>query len=69
MDPSPVFDDVEQENTPRVNFFVNQRPYKTHVNVYLKQLRYTTQEQNLKHNATSWYGGRLNTKSCSVENV
>ena len=24
---SPVFDDVEQGNPPRVNFFVNQRPY------------------------------------------
>jgi len=23
----PVFDDVEQGNTPRVKFFVNQRPY------------------------------------------
>lgn len=27
LDRSPVFDDVEQGNTPRVNFFVNQRPY------------------------------------------
>ncbi|XP_057457595.1 uncharacterized protein LOC130748388 [Lotus japonicus] len=27
LDSSPVFDDVEQENTPRVNFFVNQRSY------------------------------------------
>ncbi|KAL9661223.1 hypothetical protein QQ045_026045 [Rhodiola kirilowii] len=26
-DRSPVFDDVEQGNAPRVNFFVNQRPY------------------------------------------
>uniref|UniRef100_A0A0D3BLG2 DDE Tnp4 domain-containing protein n=1 Tax=Brassica oleracea var. oleracea TaxID=109376 RepID=A0A0D3BLG2_BRAOL len=26
-DHSPVFDDVEQGNTPRVKFFVNQRPY------------------------------------------
>ncbi|KAG7578909.1 Harbinger transposase-derived protein [Arabidopsis thaliana x Arabidopsis arenosa] len=26
-DRSPVFDDVEQGNTPRVKFFVNQRPY------------------------------------------
>lgn len=41
MDPSPMFDDVEQVNTPRVNFFVDQHSYKTRVNVYLKQLRYT----------------------------
>ena len=27
LDRSPVFDDVEQGNIPRVNFFVNQRPY------------------------------------------
>uniref|UniRef100_A0A0D3CCD3 DDE Tnp4 domain-containing protein n=1 Tax=Brassica oleracea var. oleracea TaxID=109376 RepID=A0A0D3CCD3_BRAOL len=27
LDRSSVFDDVEQGNTPRVNFFVNQRPY------------------------------------------
>ena len=27
LDRSPVFDVVEQENTPKVNFFVNQRPY------------------------------------------
>ncbi|XP_024642122.1 uncharacterized protein [Medicago truncatula] len=27
LDRSPVFDDVEQGNAPRVNFFVNQRPY------------------------------------------
>ena len=27
LDRSLVFDDVEQENTPRVNFFVNQHPY------------------------------------------
>ena len=27
LDRSPVFDDVEQGKTPRVNFFVNQRPY------------------------------------------
>ena len=27
MNHSPVFDDVEQGNTPRLNFFVNQRPY------------------------------------------
>uniref|UniRef100_A0A0D3CE50 DDE Tnp4 domain-containing protein n=1 Tax=Brassica oleracea var. oleracea TaxID=109376 RepID=A0A0D3CE50_BRAOL len=27
LDRSPVFDDVEQGNTPRVKFFVNQRPY------------------------------------------
>ena len=27
LDRSPVFDDVEQGNTPKVNFFVNQRPY------------------------------------------
>jgi len=26
LDRSPVFDDVEQGNAPRVNFFVNQRP-------------------------------------------
>lgn len=67
MDPSPVFDDVEQVNTPRVNFFVDQHPYKTCVNVYLKQLRYTGTK--LETQCTSWYGGRLNTKSCSVENV
>ncbi|KAL9683270.1 hypothetical protein QQ045_015089 [Rhodiola kirilowii] len=27
LDRSPVFDDVEQGTAPRVNFFVNQRPY------------------------------------------
>ncbi|XP_039682912.1 uncharacterized protein [Medicago truncatula] len=27
LDRSPVFDDVEQGKTPRVNYFVNQRPY------------------------------------------
>ena len=27
LDRSPVFDDVEQGNTPRVKFLVNQRPY------------------------------------------
>ena len=27
LDRSPVFDDVEQGKAPRVNFFVNQRPY------------------------------------------
>uniref|UniRef100_A0A0D3B850 DDE Tnp4 domain-containing protein n=1 Tax=Brassica oleracea var. oleracea TaxID=109376 RepID=A0A0D3B850_BRAOL len=27
LDRSPVFDDVEQGNTPRVKFFLNQRPY------------------------------------------
>ncbi|XP_013617289.1 PREDICTED: uncharacterized protein LOC106323762 [Brassica oleracea var. oleracea] len=27
LDRLPVFDDVEQGNTPRVKFFVNQRPY------------------------------------------
>jgi len=33
MDRSPVFDDVEQGNTPRVNFFFNQRPYNTAYNL------------------------------------
>lgn len=27
LDRSPVFDDVEQGKAPRVNYFVNQRPY------------------------------------------
>ncbi|XP_039685073.1 uncharacterized protein [Medicago truncatula] len=27
LDQSPVFDDVEQGKAPRVNYFVNQRPY------------------------------------------
>ena len=33
LDRSPVFDDVEQGNTPRVNFFFNQRPYNTAYNL------------------------------------